>query len=267
MRILLYAGPAPSREQVLAYAAPLFRTAAQSVTLVSGGGAQHVELLHDAVQRLELPDDQPRLLLTYDGNAVEALQRATDQHEYDLVIFGRLQPALQRLIRGQRSKWLAQKLHPAALRIQGRTGPIRRVLLASGGDPATRANAWMIARLLAPLEAEVTILHVISQQSLLFEGFQRQPPSSEAFLAGHSAEALVLSQVAHVLTTAGLKTQIDIRVGLVLDEIADTAHGYDLLVIGAHRAETPLDQLLLEDIAGDLLDLSPIPVLLMKSDV
>jgi nucleotide-binding universal stress UspA family protein len=41
--------------------------------------------------------------------------------------------------------------------------------------------------------------------------------------------------------------------------------GYDLLVIGAHQARTPLDRVLLEDVSAELLLESPIPVLVVQS--
>ncbi|MBA3469653.1 MAG: universal stress protein, partial [Herpetosiphonaceae bacterium] len=41
--------------------------------------------------------------------------------------------------------------------------------------------------------------------------------------------------------------------------------GYDLLVIGAHHARTPLDRVLLEDLSTELLVDSPIPVLVVQN--
>ena len=48
----------------------------------------------------------------------------------------------------------------------------------------------------------------------------------------------------------------------LLEEL-DTGQ-YDLLAIGAQRVESPLSRILYEDIAADLLELSPIPVLVAK---
>ena len=56
MRILLYAGPAPSRESVIEYAAPIVQRCATALTLVTGGGAARQALLDDAARRLPVPD-------------------------------------------------------------------------------------------------------------------------------------------------------------------------------------------------------------------
>jgi nucleotide-binding universal stress UspA family protein len=54
----------------------------------------------------------------------------------------------------------------------------------------------------------------------------------------------------------------------VIDEILSELRvgSYDLLVIGAHRVASALDRILLEDITGDLLDISPLPVLVVKNE-
>jgi nucleotide-binding universal stress UspA family protein len=52
--------------------------------------------------------------------------------------------------------------------------------------------------------------------------------------------------------------------GEILAELQ--AGEYDLLAIGAHRVASALDRLLLEDISGDLLDLSPLSTLVVKGE-
>ena len=47
-----------------------------------------------------------------------------------------------------------------------------------------------------------------------------------------------------------------------MDELREGS--YDMLAIGAHRVTSALDRILLEDITGDLLDNSPLPVLVVK---
>lgn len=264
MRIMIYAGPAPARDQLLAYAAPLVRHLASAVTLVTGGGSGNEPLLNAAAERLDLPGDLPRLLLAYEGDPADVLMTAADQHAHDLVLMGRLQPRLRRLLRGQRSKLLAQRLEPAVLRVQGRAGPVRRILMASGGDDGTLDNARWISRLAAPLGAQVTILHVISQQSLFFEGFADGSRSVEEFIAGSSTEATVLREAAALLSDAGVPTSVLGRTGSVIDVVVEEARGHDLLAIGAHRSGSPLDNFLIANLAGELLDLSPVPVLITK---
>lgn len=266
MDVLVYAGPAPSRDEVLAFSAPIIRHSATAVTLLTGGGHSNFHLLEETARRLELPDELPRTMLALDGDASVALLQATSRHSYDLSIFGRFQPTLRRLIHGQRSKLIAQEIQPAVLRVQGRVGPLRRILLASGGDQQTLHHARLVAKLAALLEAKVTLLHVHSQQLLYFDGFEAEPLTMELFLESDLPEAAVLREAAGILGRHEVPVELCGRVGAVLDAIVEEARGHDLLVIGSHRASSPLDRILLKDITSDLLDISPVPVLVARGE-
>lgn len=59
-------------------------------------------------------------------------------------------------------------------------------------------------------------------------------------------------------STEGEKMEL----GLMVDSVSEGS--YDLLVIGAHRVASALDRILLEDITKDLMNVSPVPVLVVK---
>jgi nucleotide-binding universal stress UspA family protein len=267
MKVLIYAGPAPSRDLVLEFSAQIAQHVASALALVTGGGQERRPLLDQAVERLHPPESVAITLRALPGDAQAAILAAARQDSYDLVIVGRLHQPLGRLLPGAHSKAIAQRLEPSVLRVHGPARPIRRILLASGGDYHTFDDVGITARLAGPLGAEVTLLHVVSQQSVLFEGFPPRRISPADFLAGSSPEASVLRDAAALLNERGVPVQIKGRVGPVLDEImAELRIGsYDLLVIGAHRVTSALDHILLEDITGDLLDTSPLPVLVVRA--
>ena len=267
MKVLIYAGPAPSRDLVLQFSAEIVQKVATAITLVTGGGEERRPLLDQAAERLRAPEGVPVSGRALPGDAQAAILTAADEQSYDLVIVGRLHQPLGRLLPGAHSKAIAQRLEPSVLRVHGPARPIQRILLASGGDYHTFDDASITARLAVPLGATATLLHVLSQQSLLFEGLPSRRISVEDFLAGSSPEANTLRDAAALLNDRGVPTQLRGRVGPVLDEImAELRVGsYDLLVIGAHRVASALDRILLEDITGDLLDTSPLPVLVVRA--
>jgi nucleotide-binding universal stress UspA family protein len=266
MRLLIYAGPAVSRDQVIDFCKEIGQQVAVSVTLVTGGGPERVSLLEDAARRLKLPSNVPLLLRALPGDPHQAIIAAAEEQAYDLVIFGRLNRPLGRLMPGPRSKAIAQKLQPSVLRVHGQVGLVRHILIASGGDYHTFEDVSVAARLAGPLGAAVTIVHIVSQQSLIFEGFGSRQISVNEFLAGPSPEASTLRNASALLRQRGITTTVKGRSGPVLDELLDEIRSgtYDLLVVGAHRIASPLDRILLEDITGELLDLSPLPVLVVK---
>lgn len=268
MRVLIYVGPAPSRDMVIQFSTPIVQHVASAVTLVTAGGNANRALLDDAVAQLQIPDHVPATLCVRDGNAQSAIISAAHAQSYDLAIFGRLNQPIGRLLPGSRSKIVAQRLQPSVLRVHGRVRPLRRILVASGGDYHTFNDVRITARIAAPLGAEATILHVISQQSLIFEGLAPRSLSVEDFLTSNAPEAQTLRDAAAWLRRHAVPTQVRGRIGPVVDEILAELRvgGYDLLVIGAHRVTSPLDRILLEDITDDLLDLSSLPVLIVKGD-
>ena len=266
MKVLIYAGPAPSRDLVLQFSVQIVQKIATELTLVTGGGAERQPLLEQAVERLHVPDAVPVTLRVLGGDAQAAILGAAREQQYDLVIFGRLHQPIGRLLPGAHSKAIAQRLEPSVLRVHGPARPIQRILLASGGDYHTFDDISIAARLAVPLGASITLLHVLSQQSLVFEGFPGRSLTVEDFLAGSTPEANTLRDAAALLRTRGVPTQLKGRVGPVIEEIMAELRigGYDLLVIGAHQVASALDRILLEDITGDLLDISPLPVLVVK---
>ncbi len=266
MRMLIYAGPTAARDQVLDFCVELVQRVATSVTLVTGGGAERALLLEDAAARLDVPLTVPVLFEALNGDPHQAIIAAAEKQQYDLVIFGRLNRPLARLLPGPRSKAIAQRLQPSVLRVHGPPRPVRRILLASGGDYHTFEDVSVAARLAGPLGAEVTIVHIVSQQSLVFEGFGERQISIDEFLAGSSPEASTLRNASALLRQRGVTTRVLGRSGPVLDELLGEIRTgrYDLLVVGAHRIASPLDRILLEDITGELLDVSPLPVLVVK---
>lgn len=264
MRILLYAGPAPTRDQVLAYSAPIVQRAATALTLVTGGGTSNAPLLDDALTQLDLPGELPCKLLSLAGEAEEALYEAARQEHHDLAICGRLQAPLRRLVFGQRSKLIARQLDPAVLRVSGRTAPIQRILLATAGGSQTLHQAFLLSRLARPLGASVTLLHVLSQQLLYFDGFEAEVLTIPLFLESDLPEAQMLQKAAAILNQHQVPTNICVKIGPIVETILRAASEYDLLVIGNHHSSTPMERILFRDLADDLLDLSPLPVMVTR---
>jgi nucleotide-binding universal stress UspA family protein len=266
MRVLIYVGPAPSRDLVLQFSAQIVHHVATAVTLVTGGGEERRPLLDQALERLQPPAHVTISQRVLPGDAQVAVLAVAREQPYDMVMVGRLHQSFGRRLPGAHSKSIAQRLEPSVLRVHGPARSIKRILLSSGGDYHTFDDVSITTRIAAPLGAAVAVLHVLSQQSLFFEGFPPRRISIKDFLSGNSPEANTLRDAAALLSDRGVPTQIKGRVGPVLDEILDEVRDgdYDMLVIGAHRVTSVLDRILLEDITGDLLDRSPLPVLVVR---
>ena len=265
MNIMIYVGQAPSRADVLAFSKLIVPSVATSVTLVAGKSGGGQPMLDDALAQLKLPEHVPVELCAMPGGAQNAIIAAARQHAYDLVMFGRLRPRLRRMLFGRRSRHIAAQLEPSVLRVQGSVQPIKRALIASGGNANTLHNATVAARLLAPLNAEATVLHVDSQQSITFQP-RRQRDRNRAFIESDAPEAAAVRDAVAYLQEHNITVKPKVRYGPVIDEVVNELHAinYGLLIIGAHRIGSALDRILVEDISGDLMHVSPVPVLVVK---
>src|SRR5579859_6969173 len=87
VNVLIYAGPAPSREHVIQFSTPIAQHVATSLTLVIGGAGQQALLTATAAQ-LNPPPGVSVELRALPGNAQVAVLTAAREQTYDLVILG-----------------------------------------------------------------------------------------------------------------------------------------------------------------------------------
>lgn len=267
MHLLIYAGPAPSRRLVLQYSAQLVQRVATAVTLVTGGGDPNRPLLEEAAAAFDLPAGVALEHAVCPGDAAEAIQSVAHRRAIDLVVLGRLNGLLGRFLPGvPRSSAIVRRVEPSVLRVQKLARPIRRILLVSSGDYHIYHTIHVLAQIARPLKAEVALLHVISQEALVSDDLPRRSISLAQFLAAASPVARTLQEASESLRARGVPTTLKLRAGLIFDEILAELHtgDYGLLVIGNQNQKDALDRILLEDVAGELLSLSPLPVLVAK---
>jgi nucleotide-binding universal stress UspA family protein len=181
---------------------------------------------------------------------------------------------LTRLLLGSTAATLARYVRAPLLIVKGARPALRRILLCTGGEAVADANARLGGQIAAVTGADVTVLHVMSQLPLAPEAdtVQLQASADEAIQAG-TREGLHLQHSLALLHEAGATGDLrpKIRHGLVVDEIlAEVQAGdYDLLIIGAHRAPGErtwrgLTEMLLDDVADQLLSHCPRPVLVVR---
>jgi nucleotide-binding universal stress UspA family protein len=267
MNVLVYVGPAPSREQLLPYCAPIVQTLASTVCLLVPEGTKNEELFQQALDILQIPSHIPITKISRAGNAQNAILTAVSERLYDLVIMGHLERPLRRFWPIGRSDALAQEIEPSVLRVQGELRPIRSILLASGGNEHTMLDAKMAQRFAQALGAKVTLLHVMSQQAVVFEGIPNAKADKPLLSTPpHTEELDMLNKAQAWLCEQQIESTVKVRYGAVMNEVLEEiqAGPHDLLVSGAHLAYSILDRLLIEDISSGLLAASPVPVVIVR---
>lgn len=267
LHLLLFLDDSPATRRAVRYLAPLAQLGAVRITLLSAEAnqARAETLFAEAEAGLAalLPTERRLRASTQE----RALALETRTLKPDVVVMGPpRQQGWARWLRGAQVNAVARRLTSSVLLIHGRPNELHRALVCTAGGEQIANDAALTRRLLGPLGGQATILHVVSQLPLLFRGTPSQEHVTEAYLRTNAEMAARIKAAEEQLATAGVKVKVRVRVGIVVEEILAELRegGYDLLVIGAHLARTPLERLLLEDISAELLLRSPVPVLLVQ---
>jgi nucleotide-binding universal stress UspA family protein len=223
----------------------------------------HERLLAEARDVLGRP---PSRHLVVTGSLSIALLETAQTERPDLVVYGERGRLWGRWAQLRRRDPLYALLPVSSLLVRPAVRPIARVLICAGGDDSILEDARFTGRLVRSVQAQATILHVLSQVPLIFGAGSQRERITESFAATGAPEMQFMQQAAEELEHIGVRTDIKVRVGLVVEEIAAelVEGGYDLLVIGAHRSEGMVQRFLLEDVAANILGKKLGPVLVVK---
>lgn len=276
LSIVIYLDGTSAARRAVSYLAPLAaHPHVQFTLLVDQPNADQADSLFQNAEAL-LKAANP--LLKTANPPIRSLRGATPERaivlearacQPDLMVFGPLRKeGWQRWLGQSVVRSLARRLTTSMLLMTGRPNELRRALLCTAGGEEVLGDAEMTSALLGPLHGQATILHIVSQMPLMFNQDQRNEESLiEAVLGQQSPVSRNIEAARQLLIKHGIAAKLRVRVGLVVEQIQEELRGggYDLLVIGAHRARTPLDRVLLEDVSAELLRDSPVPVLLVQN--
>jgi nucleotide-binding universal stress UspA family protein len=262
MYMLIDLGLARPQLELFQVCSALIQKVATALTVLLDDGRAATPLRNQVAAWLGIPTDLPLDLRASANHSGKALQAVTREQQYDLVICGRH----RRSLFAPNPATISRQIAPSVLLVRGVDQPPRRILLASSGDRHTLDHVRFVARLAQPLGATVTVLHVFSQQSLIFHRCSGHDVDAATFFGEQSAEANVLRLAADWLRDDGIPTQLRVRAGPVIDTIVNEvrAGSYDLLVVGEHRPATLGDRMLLRNMTDELVAASPRSVLIVK---
>lgn len=206
------------------------------------------------------------------GNAAEEIIKETETKEYDLValgVSGKTRP-IPVLRAGSTTKKLARTLTMPLVIARSIPERISKILVCTGGEAQSLENIRTAARFLQCVPATITLLHVMSQLALHLDSpDQDLLDTAESAIERGTREGRHFLQAIEILGEAGIPEAITakLRHGLVIDEVIKELNEghYDLMVIGSHyhQAKKPLLEILLEDIAGQLIGRASCSVLLV----
>lgn len=210
------------------------------------------------------------------GSPAEEILAETREHTYHLVAIGsRGLRGIQAQLKGSTTRQLSGQIKTSLLVVTSPRPAIRRVLICTGGGEPGKQDAFVGGALASLREADVTVLHVMSQVAI-------SPEARYSFLEGDADELIQsgtregkhLTTALEILESWGVGSgsrRAKIRRGIVVDEILQEVRegDYDLVVIGAHRKLegqpwADLRTRLQENVAARIIEQTRRPVLVVR---
>lgn len=265
-RFVLYVDDSDRWHGAAAITSAYARAAGAHVTVVSalllpGGRAKALER---ARERLALSPERVELV-GRPGLVEHVLPDASRKADAELVVVGRLGSA-DRLTSGLIAHLLVKRTPASVLIARGRVkDQLRRILVCTEGARHGLVNFERATELAQAVGAEVHVLHVLSQMALTQETEHDLDEAIQSFLDGPSPEAEHLRDLRRRLQERGLRGQVHVRAGLVVEEILDALQegSYDLLVLGAHEVRGA-GRHLYEDLTSTILRSSHVSTLVVR---
>jgi nucleotide-binding universal stress UspA family protein len=188
------------------------------------------------------------------GDAKKEILRETKNREYQLVIVGTSERDPQ-LTPSPLSQYLANQVKTSVLLIRNPPEEICQILICTGGRPESEIAIDCGLHLARKTNNEVTILHVVSSPPTMYTGLEEVEEELSEVLARDVPLTKHLKTSAIKAEQAGVKATLELRRGLVIEEILRSIEvkEHDLVILGAPLSRAILDQIMLGRVAPKIL--------------
>jgi nucleotide-binding universal stress UspA family protein len=206
-------------------------------------------------------------LTTKSGKPIEEIIKRTREAVYDLVVIG----APRKETRG--AFWMSSKTYKLikevrspVLSVAGKTTSINRILICSGGKRYIHDAVLLTGQISRGLEATVTLLHVTSEPPGILAHLPQMEDDATFLLHSKSELAQNLRREKEILESLGVRTEVKLRHGAVLEQILRELRegNYDLIVTGSALSRS-LRTYILGDISREIVNRATCAVLVARS--
>jgi nucleotide-binding universal stress UspA family protein len=206
-------------------------------------------------------------LITKAGEPIAEIVKRTQETPYDLVVIG----AVRKSSRGafwmsSKSYKIIKEIKPPVLSVAGKTGPVKRILICSGGKPYIDAAVQLTGGIAKGVGASVVLLHVLPEPPAIYAGLARMDLSLENLLASRSELGVNLGQEKKMLEALSVPVEVHLRRGAVLGEILREIEtgNYDLVVTGSAPSRL-FQTYILGDVSREIVNRVNCAVLVVRS--
>jgi len=206
------------------------------------------------------------------GSPAEQILKEVEESSFDLVTVGtrghiRGFPGLKF---GSTAQKLARLLTTPLLVARHVPPKVDKVLICTGAEIPSLETLSVGGKLIARVPGEIVVLHVMSQVAMRLDSpADDLVDTADSAIQRGTREGQHLMQANKLLHQAGVVGDIRslLRHGLVVDEVLEEIEEgrYNFLIIGGHyhHGRSHWTELLLKDLAGQLLQKAPCSVLII----
>lgn len=209
-------------------------------------------------------------IVTKFGDPVAEIIRRTEEMVYDLVVIGAERRGTQGFfLPSTKAYSITEAIAPPVLVVPVSRPAIRRILICSGGGTYIENAVRFTSQIAKDLSAEITLLTVTPQPPAMHATIFRRQGDLVALLNSNSALARNLRTEREIIERAGVPAVVQIRHGIVIDQILAEVerYDYDLVVSGSWPVRDAWRTYTIGNVTREIVNRTDRPVLVVRSDI
>lgn len=221
---------------------------------------KQVNALRDSIASMHL-------IVQY-GEPVRQIVDVTGKTTFDLVIIGaRWTGATGQYWRSVKTYDVIKSVTPPVLVAIGECNQLRRFLVCTGGKEFAEQPVQLSGKIAAAVGAAVTLLHVMAEPPGIYADLISLEEDVDRLLESKSELGLNLCQQKKALDQLGVKAEVRLRHGIVIDQVFEEAGtgDYDLIVTGTSQTRGLLGHYIMGDLTRTIVNRANCPVLVARA--
>ena len=202
------------------------------------------------------------------GEPIRQILEQTSAAKYDLVVIGsRRKGTPGTHWRSQRTYEVIKAIPAPVLVATGAIEALESFVVCTGGKRFIEDAVHLTGKVAAACGASVTLLHVMAEPPAIYADLVRLEEDVDGLLQSGSELGRNLLAQKQNLETLGVKTEVRVRHGAVLEQVfAEVSErGHDMIVTGSSQTRGPLQHYIMGDLTRSIVNRSKVPVLVARA--
>ena len=208
-------------------------------------------------------------IVTKFGDPVEEIIQRTHAFTYDLVVIGaERQRAQEFFLPSAKACSIIETIAPPVLVVPKSRPDLKRILICSGGGPYIDNAVRFTSEIAKDLSASITLLTVVSEPPAMHATLFRRQEDMDTLLNSNSELARNLRNEKDTIERAGVPVSVQIRHGIVVDQILEEVErgDCDLIVVGSWPVRDLWRNYVIGNVTREIVKRADRPVLVIRSD-